>query len=321
VEKSLKNSSKNRVPSSIKGRDDSKKVEADRPAQRRSTFERLLVAYARRFPVRRGKLRIIDRFWQMTLGASDRHRVATLKYGGFQMSCDLSEMLQRQFYFFGTYFLEESLLACWQAMAKGAKVVLDVGANAGIYSLAALAVQSDATIHAFEPTPEIANKLRATAKLNGLDHLYVHEAAVSTRNGTATLRRFRGDFGTNEGMNFISADRADAGGERVQTVSLDEFCEGRSIDYVDLLKVDIQGHEYAALQGAEQLIRAGRINTIFMELNWAQHSNSICPATESVQFLTRSHYLFSKPGKRLNWQPAGDWLRTMNDVIARRVSP
>jgi hypothetical protein len=90
---------------------------------------------------------------------------------------------------------------------------------------------------------------------------------------------------------------------------------------VDLLKVDIQGHEYAALQGAEQLIRGGRINTIFMELNWVQRSHCFCPATESVQFLKQSHYLFSKPGKHLNWKPAGDWLRAINEVIARRVLP
>ena len=69
------------------------------------------------------------------------------------MPCDLGEMLQRQFYFFGTYFLEEDILRCWEAAAKGAKVVLDVGANAGIYSLAALAAQPDVTVYAFEPTP------------------------------------------------------------------------------------------------------------------------------------------------------------------------
>ena len=117
--------------------------------------------------------------------------------------CDLSEMLQRQFYFFGTYFWKKIILRCWETAAKGAKVVLDVGANAGIYSLAALAIQPDATVHAFEPTPEIAARLRETAKLNELDHLYVHEAAVSSENGYAILKRFRGELGTNEGMNFI----------------------------------------------------------------------------------------------------------------------
>jgi FkbM family methyltransferase len=246
--------------------------------------------------------------------------MTTLKYGGFKMSCDLAEMIQRQFYYFGTYLIEEEIISCWQSTAKGAKMILDVGANAGIYSLAALAVQPDAKVHAFEPTPEIANRLRATAKLNGLDHLYVHEVAVSSKTGSATLHRFRGELDANEGMNFIT-ERSGSDGEKVQTVCLDQFCQEHSIDKVDLLKIDIQGHEYAALKGAEQLIRAGRITTIFMELNWTQHSHSICSATESVQLLKQCHYLFSKPGKRLDWQPAGDWLRTMNDVIARRALP
>src|SRR5580700_9037165 len=190
-----------------------------------SVFESVLMMYARRFPIRRGKLRVIDSLWQAGLSDQCTHRVATLKHGGFKMSCDLSEMLQRQFYFFGTYFLEEDILRCWQAAAKGAKVILDVGANAGIYSLAALAVQPDAMVHAFEPTPEIAARLRATAKLNGLGHLHVHEVAVLNTNGQATLKRSRGELGTNEGMNFITRDLDDSGTECVQTVCVDQFCQ------------------------------------------------------------------------------------------------
>ncbi|HEY4842440.1 MAG TPA: hypothetical protein VIH78_10765 [Terriglobales bacterium] len=95
---------------------------------------------------------MINSLWRATVGDPNTHRVATLKHGGFKMACDLGEMLQRQFYFFGTYFLEEDILRCWEAAAKGAKVVLDVGANAGIYSLAALAAQPNVTVYAFEPT-------------------------------------------------------------------------------------------------------------------------------------------------------------------------
>src|SRR5580704_10516440 len=171
-----------------------------------SMLENVLVMYARRFPIRRGKLRIIDSLWRPLLSGRSTHRVATLKHGRFKMSCDLKEMLQRQFYFFGTYFLEEDILRCWEATAKWAKVVLDVGANAGIYSLAALAVQPDVVVHAFEPTPEIAARLRATAKLNGLKNLYVHEVAVLRDDGRATLERFRGELGNNEGMNFVTRE-------------------------------------------------------------------------------------------------------------------
>jgi FkbM family methyltransferase len=108
--------------------------------------------------------------------------------------------------FFWYLFPGGRIVTCREATAKWATVVLDVGANAEIYSLAALAVQPNAIVHAFEPTPEIAARLRVTAKLNGLENLFVHEVAVSSKNGAAILKRFRGDLGTNEGVNFISED-------------------------------------------------------------------------------------------------------------------
>ena len=277
--------------------------------------------YARRFPIRHGKLRVIDLLWQRALSDRCTSRVATLKHGKFKMSCDLSEMLQRQFYFFGTYFLEEDILNCWEATVKGAKVVLDVGANAGIYSLAALAVQPDTMVHAFEPTPEIAARLRATAKVNGLDNLCVHEVAVLSEDGQATLKRCRGVLGNNEGMNFILQEVGNSDAERVTTVSLDRFCEDHSIDYVDLLKLDVQGHEHSALKGAQHLIRAGRVGTIFMELNWARSAGIPCAANESVRLLRQADYWFSRPGKHLNWEKAGDWMHGLCDVVARRVPP
>jgi hypothetical protein len=65
---------------------------------------------------------------------------------------------------------------------EGAEVVPDERANAGIYSLPALL--SDAIVYAFKPTPGIAARLRATPKLNGLDHLDLHEPAASPRMDT-----------------------------------------------------------------------------------------------------------------------------------------
>jgi FkbM family methyltransferase len=281
-----------------------------------SLFEELLILYARRFPVRRGKLRIVDALWRATTGRNGSHRFAILKYGGFKVQCDLNQMLQRQFYFFGTYLLEENVLRCWMDAAADAKVVFDVGANAGIYSLAALATQPSAAVHAFEPTPEIAVQLRADAQLNGLNRLHVHEAAVFKSDGYATLKRCRGQLESNEGMNFISTDM-NGPGERVKTISLDRFCQEHSIQHVDLIKLDVQGQEHSVLQGAQQLIKSRRLQTIFMELNWSRQQHGPCPASDSIQLLDRAGYWFSKPGKRLDWEKAGDWLHSLSDVVAR----
>jgi FkbM family methyltransferase len=282
-------------------------------------FEKALIAYARAFPLRKGKLRVIDRLWRAAAGGRGTARVAHLRYGGLKMPCDLTEMLQRQFYFFGTYFLEEQILDCWAKAATEAKVIFDVGANYGVYSLAALARQPNAVVHAFEPTPEIAGRLRRTAQINHLDNLIVHEVAVTNHSGRAILRRYRGDSGTNDGMNYICGETGEPGAERVQTSCLDDFCRDQRIERVDLLKLDVQGNEHSVLQGAEGLIRLGRLGTVFMELNWADKIGASCPATESVRLLAEGGYRFTSAADYNKWRDAGNWLEGLSDIVARRL--
>jgi FkbM family methyltransferase len=280
-------------------------------------LEMALVAYARRFPVRRGKLRVVNRLWSTAARGRGTHRIAKLKYGGLKMPCDIREMLQRQIFFFGTYFIEEEIIDCWMAFAEKATVIFDVGANAGIYSLAALVSQHKARVYAFEPTPEIAKRLRECAQLNNFgSNLLVYEVAASDRNGEARLHRCRGELGSNEGMNYIGKPD-EPGGERVSIISLDQFCQTERIDHIDLLKLDVQGHEHSVLLGAKELIGAGHLRTIFMELNWGKPGQE-CPATESIGLLAQSGYRFSNPRDPKEWQEPGDWILGLSDVVAYR---
>ena len=75
---------------------------------------------------------------------------------------------QPQLDLFGPYYLERDLLECCRLLARQARIVLDVGANAGISSLAGLAAKSASIVHAFEPPSEIATPLGATAAANTL---------------------------------------------------------------------------------------------------------------------------------------------------------
>jgi FkbM family methyltransferase len=273
-----------------------------------------LLAYARGFPVRRGKLRVVDALWRAAAG-EDAHRLADIRFGGLRIPCDLNEMLQRQYYFFGTYFAEEHILGAWFAAARDARVVFDVGASSGIYALAAIAASPRTLAHAFEPTPEIADRLRRIAALNRLERLVVHQEAVFDRDGVVALRRCGRDVGCNEGMNFVLESASRASDEVVKAVTLDRRCANLGVARIDLLKLDIQGAEAAALAGAQALIEAGRIGMIFLELNWA--SQGPCPAAQSIDRLERAGYLFAAPGPRLSWRPAGDWIRALRDVVAK----
>ena len=283
--------------------------------------ERLLVAYARRFPLRQGKFRTVNALWPLVAGG-DPLRMAQISYGGFRMPCDLREALQRQYYFFGTYLLEEHLLEAWRGFSRDASVVFDVGANAGIYSLAALDAQPRAQVHAFEPTPEIAARVRHTAEINGLAGLVVHEVAVSNYDGQAILRTCDPADGGNEGMNFIVRDRNEDGALRVPAARLDTVCAERGIERVDLVKIDVQGSEGDVLEGAAGLLARGAIGVVFMELNFAPERGDACPATSSVKRLEAAGFEFAAPNTALGgtprWAPAGDWLHGCTDVICRR---
>jgi FkbM family methyltransferase len=282
--------------------------------------ERLLVAYARRFPLRSGKFRAVNALWPLVAGGNPM-RLAQIRYGDLQLPCDLREALQRQYYFFGTYLLEEHLLDAWRRAARNAAVVFDVGASAGIYSLAALDARPDSTVHAFEPTPEIAAGLRRTAQINGLDTLVVHQSAVTNYDGQAILRRCGEVEGGNEGMNFIVPDRFEDGAERVRAVRLDTVCAELGIERIDLLKLDVQGSEADALEGAAGLLARGAIGTVFMELNFAPDRGDACPATSAIRRLEAAGFEFTAPAAAPRWAPAGDWLRACSDVICRLASP
>lgn len=261
---------------------------------------------------------MVNALWRAAAGQRPYNRIAILRHGGLKMPCNIDEMLQRQFYFFGTYFLEKEILHRWEKAAESAHVIFDVGANAGIFSLAALASNKNATVHAFEPTPEIARRLRATAAMNDLPKLIVNEMAVADHTGQMVLRRWRGEDGSNEGMNFITTDGLDDGGEAVLVTSLDRYCADHTIDRIDLLKIDVQGNESAVFSGAKRMLQEGKIGTIFAELNW-QAGTHDGPAAVMVQQLEKAGYLFSLPNDSPLWRKSGSWMWGLSDIIAQHA--
>jgi len=285
-------------------------------------MEKLLWAYARWFPVSKGKYRLVERLGRGDAGKSDFIRQARLIYGGYTMECDLRKMLQRQFYFFGTYFLEERVLANWGDQAKNASVVFDIGANSGIYSLAAAASNPAALIHAFEATSDIAEHLEGTLARNHLvERISLHRCAVARMTGTAYLNYCSDGGGDNEGMNFVTNQARNSQSIAVPTVCLDEFCAQQGISTVDLVKIDVQGNEPEVLAGAEGLIRRGALRTIFFELNWNHDEPEKCSVLKTVGILSDAGYRFADPNAKLRFREAGSWLNGLSDVVAMAEAP
>lgn len=142
----------------------------------------------------------------------------------------------------------------------GGDVFYDLGANAGFYAvIAAREVGPNGHVYAFEPTPELADRVRHNARINQFENMTVVEAAVCNHNGSI-------EFGS-EGFDVQnSIKKADSENFiEVRAVTLDEWAKDKRPP--DVIMMDIEGAELDALRGAEHLIREHR-PTMLIEVHW-----------------------------------------------------
>ena len=135
--------------------------------------------------------------------------------------------------------------------------VLDVGSFLGTYSVfEARWAGPSGQVVAFEPTAASRAVLEHHLQMNGVsDRVTVVPAAVSDRARTAELLEHRYPY-TNRIR--TDADReSETSTARVDVVTLDETCARLNV-VPDVIRMDVQGAEFHALQGAREIIRAGR---------------------------------------------------------------
>lgn len=157
----------------------------------------------------------------------------------------------RHIFFFASY--EPEITTLFQRLVKPGVTVVDVGANAGYFSL--LSSDLGASVHAFEPNPSMAAMLRRSVCMGGGD-VTVVTAACSDHEGVSRLHV------SDEGNTAISSLDRNAGGlgERslaVQTLTLDDYIARTRIK-PDLVKIDAERHELQVIRGAEHMLRETR---------------------------------------------------------------
>ncbi len=125
-------------------------------------------------------------------------------------------------------------------------IFMDVGANVGLYSLFAAHYcekhNKDHEIIAIEPGLETCARLEANIAANEFD-IRIIRAAISDQPGSGFLSG--GD--TNRGEARLM-DQA-SGGEPVVIDTLARICRIRGLTHIDVMKIDIEGHDEVALKG------------------------------------------------------------------------
>ncbi len=139
-------------------------------------------------------------------------------------------------------------------------VVIDAGAHTGVYSLAIASIEPDACVHAVEPEPVAANRLRRNVSLNAYEpRIAVHELALGAGEGQVPF--FRSVYPE---MGSLLPDRAAfaeafvRGTVKVTVTTLDEGVASGRFPPPDHVKIDVEGAEADVLAGAATTISEHR---------------------------------------------------------------
>jgi FkbM family methyltransferase len=158
---------------------------------------------------------------------------------------------------------DASLIGWAERFVRRGATVWDIGANCGVFALAAAGLGAE--VLAVEPDPCLSALLLRARAANPQVKLEVLTAAVSDRQGLATLVISSGGRAGNALSPFAGAYIPFGHGEAqvlAPTVRLDDLL---AVSTPSLVKIDVEGAEILVLRGASRLLAEVR-PTLLMEV-------------------------------------------------------
>jgi FkbM family methyltransferase len=160
---------------------------------------------------------------------------------------------------------EQKILELLIASVQEGDVFFDVGANVGLYTvMLAKAVGKRGQVIAFEPMRESFAHLQDNLILNGLTNVRCFQNALGESAGEAKL--YLGEENADSSLVGHPAGK-DLGWEAVSVVRGDEFVEAKNLPSPRVVKVDVEGYEYAALQGLKRTLAAPGCRLVCCEVH------------------------------------------------------
>jgi Methyltransferase FkbM domain len=182
---------------------------------------------------------------------------------GSRMALSMRDHQHRAIYFYGEY--EPEITALFRRLVAPGSVVFDVGANAGYFSI--LSRELGATVHAFEPNPNVRALLSKSVSLgsgsgsspspspgsgSGSSSGSVTVVAAACSDSAGTMPLYLSEPG-NTGLTSLIA-RSERSVE-VDVITLDEHAHSTRTR-PSLVKIDVEGHEREVLAGAGNLLES-----------------------------------------------------------------
>ena len=146
-------------------------------------------------------------------------------------------------------------------------IFFDVGANVGSYTKKVFKHNKKAKAYLFEPNSDIYKELHLS--LGGSAEIF--QLALGSEEGEADFYDKEVSDGGTHGTLYQSViediHKEKVSTQKVKISTIDNICVEQNITKIDLLKIDVEGHELEVLRGASQTLRAGLVDVIHIEFN------------------------------------------------------
>jgi FkbM family methyltransferase len=142
-----------------------------------------------------------------------------------------------------------NIVRFWRRVLPEGSVLLDVGANIGLYTVpASRLVGSRGRVVGFEAHPRIYGFLSSNVARNCHGNVTLENVAVGCGSGEANIVF----DARNPGETRVAL--GEEAGESVPVISLDDYCMRHDLRRVDYIKIDVEGYEARVLRGAQRVL-------------------------------------------------------------------
>lgn len=217
-----------------------------------------------------------------------------LAFCGFEAFRENAKIKLRRRHYIGSDYLSD--ISKIIGSKKNVHVCIDGGAHHGETALLFANAYPEAKIYSFEPDNNNFLSLKKTVSYC--------KRIIPINMGIGDSTAF-GMFISNEGSqtgSFLTASQESekyvedpkvmrpVSTEKVSIITLDDWVKSNSIGLVDLLKLDLQGYELKALEGAKSLLSNKRILFIYLEVNFVPAYEEQATLTELYDYCTSFGY-------------------------------
>jgi FkbM family methyltransferase len=155
---------------------------------------------------------------------------------------------------------DEDIFEMYSRYLKEGDTVFDVGAHIGRYSVFPSRIVGErGRVYAFEPVADNYWMLNSTIALNRCRNIVSINTALGSSVGQRVMNLFEKEFSSWSTFGFptmTAPDGRSLSPSRKETVSidtLDNVCKKYGVDYIDFLKIDVEGFEVEVIRGAANI--------------------------------------------------------------------